>query len=100
LAGNRAGLDGKSQNNLLSRFLENTSFKALYEEKLAKVYQAIYLNGAIAEDVDRYQVLIHEVNKERSLVDSDTYDLAVGKVKSFITQRIEAWNNSQPATGN
>ncbi len=39
--------------------------------------------------IDQYSELIHSANDERNLVEIDTYDQAVEKIKTFISQRME-----------
>ena len=80
---------GGGTNTLLSRFLANSTFKALYEEKLEEVYQKAFVEGAMTAAAGRYSALIHSVNDERNLVDISAYDQAVDKILTFIDQRIE-----------
>jgi spore coat protein CotH len=80
---------GGGQNALLKRFMENETFKALYEQKLREVYEKVYASGAMTEQVETYSELVNSVNEERKLVDITAYDAAVEKVKSFIRQRME-----------
>lgn len=87
-AGRGAGMGG-GQNALLTRFMANETFKALYEEKLQGVYKAVFASNAITEKIDEYSALIHSVNESRSLVDIVAYDSAVESVKTFIRQREE-----------
>ena len=82
------GPGGGSPNLLLKRFLSNPAFKALYEEKVKLVYQKVYAGGAISEQVNRYAALVHQALASRSLVDTASYDSAVEKVRTFITQRV------------
>ncbi len=78
---------GDGQNALLSRFMENATFKALYEEKVREVYEAAFASNSMTEKIEEYSELIHSVNDERSLVDLDAYDQAVEKMLTFISQR-------------
>ena len=86
--GGRGGMGG-GQNALLTRFMENEIFKALYEEKLREVYEKVYVSGVMTETIEQYSALIHSVNDERNLVDITAYDAAVEKLKSFISQRMD-----------
>ncbi len=86
--GGRGGPGGGS-NALLTRFMANATFKALYEEKLVEVYEQAFATGAISDVVEKYATLIHSVNDDRSLVDISAYDQAVEKIKNFISQRKE-----------
>jgi len=78
-------MGGKSK--LLTRFLANPTFRALYEQKLIDIYQKAFVDGALASQVETYAALIHSVNPERGLVDLDRYDAAVAEVMSFIEGR-------------
>lgn len=80
---------GGGENTLITRFMANATFKALYEEKLQEVYKVAFVSGAMTETVERYSTLIHSVNDERDLVDIEAYDQAVEKVLTFITERME-----------
>lgn len=79
----------RGQNALLKRFMENETFKALYEQKLQDVYEKVYASRAMLNVIERYSALIHSVNAERSLVDIIAYDAAVEKLQSFISERME-----------
>ena len=85
---------GGGENALLSRFMENETFKALYEEKLQEVYEAAFASDAMNEKIDEYSALIHSVNNERELVDIEAYDAAVEDIKTFISQRLEYLNST------
>lgn len=80
---------GGGQNVLFERFIANDEFKALYVQKLQVIYQQVFASNAIVEQIDKYQDLIHQVNAERNLVDTETYDQAVQKVLDFVNQRME-----------
>ena len=86
--GGRGGMGG-GQNVLISRFLGNTTFRSLYEEKLRLVYEQVFQSDYLDTLVNQYSDLIHSVNEERSLVDLDAYDQAVADFLSFIAQRKE-----------
>jgi spore coat protein CotH len=74
-------------NLLVTRFMSNASFKAMYEETVKQVYQVAFASGAMAGQVEKYADLVRQANAERDLVGSDNYDRAVNKVLDFITQR-------------
>ena len=86
--GNRGGMGG-GQNALLTRFMANEKFKALYEEKIQEVYEKAFISGAMTEAIDQYSELIRSVNDERNLVEIDAYNQAVEKMKTFISQRMD-----------
>ena len=90
-ADNRGGPGGMGggQNALLMRFMANTTFKALYEEKLQEVYEKAFTSGAMINAIDQYSELIHSANDERNLVEVEAYEQAVEKMKTFIGQRME-----------
>ncbi len=87
--GGRGGGGMGGENSLTSRFLANDTFKALYEEKLALIYQQAFASNAINELVDEYSQLVHEASGERSLVDLDNYETAVDEVLTFIDERYQ-----------
>ena len=60
--GRGGGGPGGGQNTLLTRFMANDTFKALYEEKLQVVYEQAFTSGAMTETAERYSDLIHSVN--------------------------------------
>ncbi len=80
---------GAGSNTLLSRFIANPTFYALYEQKVAGVYQQIYASGAITAQVEQYAALVRAANTARALVDAEAYASAVSSVLDFITQRME-----------
>jgi spore coat protein CotH len=80
---------GGGDNVLMERFLANDTFRALYEQKLAEVYEKIFVSGAIVEDAERYAALIHAVNGELELVETEAYDQAVQNLLDFISGRME-----------
>ncbi|MBI3169037.1 MAG: CotH kinase family protein [Chloroflexi bacterium] len=87
--GGPGGGRGGGQNALLSRFMANEKFKALYEEKLQEVYEAAFASGAMTEKIDEVSALIHAANEDRNLVEIEAYDAAVENMKTFIGQREE-----------
>jgi spore coat protein CotH len=86
--GNRGG-PGGGKNELLTRFMANATFKALYEEKLKAIYQQAFLSGAITEKIEAYASLVQQANQQRNLVTLENYDAAVTSVLNFISQRSE-----------
>jgi spore coat protein CotH len=74
-------------NILVTRFMGNATFKALYEQKVKQVYQTAFASGAIAGQVEKYAALVRQANPQRGLVGSDNYERAVAKVLNFISQR-------------
>jgi spore coat protein CotH len=86
--GRGAGPGGMGgSNTLVARFLGNTKFKALYEQKLKEVYQQAFVSGSIAAKVDQYAGMIRSVNPQRPLVDLQAYDQAVDSLLKFVEQR-------------
>jgi spore coat protein CotH len=83
------GMPGRGQNVLVTRFMANATFKALYEQKVKEIYEKAFASGAMTADVERYSALIHSVNDARGLVDITAYDQAVQKALSFIEQRMK-----------
>jgi spore coat protein CotH len=83
----RGGRMGGGTNQLITRFLANESFKALYEQELKQIYAQAFQSGAIAEQIDAYAALIRQANQARELVDEDAYEAAVTAVLDFISQR-------------
>ena len=81
------GRMGGGSNQLINRFLGNSTYKALYEAKLQQVYQQAFFGGAIEEQIDAYASVILHANQERELVDQASYELAVSEVLDFISQR-------------
>jgi len=77
---------GKS-NILVTRFLANPTFTALYESKLRQVYQQVFVSGAITQQVEQYAALVRQANEQRSLVEAGAYEQSVASVLDFITQR-------------
>jgi spore coat protein CotH len=76
-------------NTLVTRFLANPTFKALYEQKLRLVYQEVFTSDSILQQVDKYTTLIRSANSQRPLVDLQAYNQAVDSLLDFVEQRIE-----------
>lgn len=89
---------GRGSNQLITRFLADPTFKALYEAKLEGVYQQAFLSGAVEEQIQAYTSMVRQANLERALVDQTSYELAVAEVLEFITQR-SAYLASTPLLG-
>lgn len=85
--GGGAGMGG-GQNKLLTRFIANEKFNALYEEKLQEVYDAVFANDTVLTKIDEYSQLVHLVATDRAIVDLEAYDTAVKNTKAFIDQRL------------
>lgn len=81
------GMRQGKTNVLVTRFLANATFKALYEQKLKTIYQQAFVGGEISQTIERYAALIRQANPQRNLVAQENYAAAVTKVQSFITQR-------------
>ncbi|MCW5873045.1 MAG: CotH kinase family protein [Anaerolineales bacterium] len=84
----RGGGIGGGSNTLLTRFIANDTFRALYQQKLQAVYDAVFANDALVEKADEYAALVLAAN-ERGLVDEQTYTAAVESIKTFLQQRKE-----------
>lgn len=80
---------GGGANTLLSRFVASETFYALYEQKVAEIYQQVFASGAITAQVEQYAALVQAANLERDLVDAAAYESAVASVLNFITARME-----------
>ena len=85
-------------NILVTRFLANPTFTALYEEKLQQVYQQAFVSGAISQQVEQYAAVVRQANEQRSLVESDAYEQDVASVLDFIARR-SAWLATTPLLG-
>jgi spore coat protein CotH len=86
--GRGAGPGGMSgSNTLVTRFMDNATFKALYEQKLKEVYQEAFVSGAITAKVEEYANMIRYANLQRPLVDLQAYDQAVDSLLDFVEQR-------------
>jgi spore coat protein CotH len=87
--GQRSFRMGAGANTLLSRFVVSEKFYALYEQKVAEIYQQVYASGAITAQVEQYAALVQAANAGRDLVDAAAYDSAVVSILNFITERME-----------
>lgn len=85
--GRMGGGVGGGRNILVTRFLASEKFMALYEQKLAGVYEAAFASGAMAAKIEEYAALVRAANARRSLVATDSYDQAVAQVLAFVEQR-------------
>jgi spore coat protein CotH len=74
-------------NQLVTRFLADEGFKALYETRLQFVYQQAFLSGAIDQQITAYAGLVTSANQDGSLVDPGAYEQAVASVRDFIARR-------------
>lgn len=82
-------MPGGGKNILIQRFLENTHFKALYEEKLSEAYQKVFVSGSITDQVNAYADLLRDAVASRNLVELEKFNTAIEKDLSFISQRYE-----------
>ncbi len=87
--GGMGGGPGRGENALLTRFLANAKFKALYEQKAKEIYEQVFVSGAMTSNLERYAALVRSVNEQRGLVEIEAYDQAVQKTLTFIEQRME-----------
>lgn len=78
---------GGEQNILVKRFLNSDIFRALYEEKLKKVYEKVFVSGAIDADIEQYASLIQAANVDERYESTTAYNLAVQTVRDFVAQR-------------
>jgi len=85
--GGRGGAMGGEQNVLISRFLDNETFRTLYEEQLAFVYNQVFESNFLQETISQYSSLIDSINEERNFVDIYAYDQDVDNLLEFISQR-------------
>jgi spore coat protein CotH len=85
----RQGMGGRmgGSNLLVTRFLANPAFGALYEQKLEEVYRQAFVGGAIVEQIEQYSTLVRQVCQERGLADVELYDRAVVSVLDFVARR-------------
>jgi spore coat protein CotH len=83
--GGPGGMGGSNQ--LVTRFMENLTFKALYEQKLKLVYQEAFVNEGILQQVEKYTILIRAANPQRPLIDLQAYEQAVDSLLDFVEQR-------------
>jgi spore coat protein CotH len=90
----RGGRMGGGTNQLITRFLADESFKALYEQQLEQIYAQAFQSGAIVEQIDTYAALIRQANQTRELVDADVYEAAMASVLDFIAQRSAYLSNT------
>jgi spore coat protein CotH len=84
--GGGRGMGGRA-NPLLTRFMANPTFKALYEQKLKDIYQKAFLSGAMIRQIEQYTTVVRAANASRNFVDANAYEKAVATVQNFITQR-------------
>jgi len=81
------GGPGGGTNALLERFMTNAAFKALYEDKLVEVYQAVFASGAIDSQIQNYADVVQLALTSRDLVDPAAYETAVASVQDFVSRR-------------
>ncbi|HZU86389.1 MAG TPA: CotH kinase family protein [Anaerolineaceae bacterium] len=74
-------------NVLFTRFMANATFKALYEQKLVEIYQAVYASGAIKAQIEQYAAVVRPAVEARGLASLDAYDAAVANLLDFVSQR-------------
>jgi spore coat protein CotH len=79
--------NGVLQSILISRFLAQPAFRALYEAKLQLVYEQVFSSGAIMAQTEEYIDLVSLSSLERNLVDMSAYEAAANKVRPFLSQR-------------
>jgi spore coat protein CotH len=72
---------------LMKRFFETPEFLQLYKQKLESMYQALFVDGFLADTIGTYADVVTAYNAGHDLVDQATYDAAAAKTLSFVTQR-------------
>jgi len=85
--GRMGGGMGGGRNLLVTRFLASAQCMALYEQKLAEVYEMAFTGGALADKTESYAALVRAANASRGLVNEENYDRAVAEVLAFVEQR-------------
>lgn len=75
------------QNILVTRFLANNQYKALYEQKLTAIYRQAFTGGEILRNIDHLTAVLRQANLQRNLVPQSSYDQAVNNLLSFVSQR-------------
>jgi spore coat protein CotH len=73
---------GKS-NILVTRFLANTDFKALYEQKLDELRSRLYASGAAQQVLDKWVNVLK--TQATGLLDSTTIDTEAAKIAAYFT---------------
>lgn len=81
------GRMGGGSNVLLTRFIANDTFRALYEQALQAVYAVVWGSPGLAEKAQAYAELVLAANAQSALVDEERYQTAVESVLSFLEQR-------------
>lgn len=79
--GGRGGMGGK-QNPLVTRFLANEDFKALYEQKLKDLQASLYDSGLADEILQKWSTLLTE--QAGSLVEAATVTKESQNIETFI----------------
>ncbi|MBI4926465.1 MAG: CotH kinase family protein [Anaerolineae bacterium] len=83
--GGRGGMN--RSNELVTRFLANADFKALYLEKLQAAYETALSSGFAQQLVQQTAQTVGAAVTERGLVDADAYASAVASTLDFLNQR-------------
>ena len=79
--GGRGGMGGK-QNPLVTRFLENDDFKAIYEQKLKDLQASLYDSGLADEILQKWSTLLTE--QAGDLVEAATVTEESQSIETFI----------------
>ena len=83
---NGEGMKGMGENTLATRFIENSSFSELIEEKKSE-YTASFIDSHFASDLlEQYQTLLAE--QASDFIDSETLNSEVSTISEYLTNTL------------
>jgi len=84
----QGGMQGS--NLLKERFFANEKFSQMYQEKYDELLKKIYCDGSLIEEINHIAEVFTEYNKENNILDQNSYDAEVQKIKDYVNQKREA----------
>ena len=84
----QGGIQGKNQLN--ERFFANEKFSQMYQERYDELSKKIYCDGSLLEEIDYIAEVFTGYNKKNNILDQNTYDAEVQKMKDYVNQKRES----------
>lgn len=84
----QGGMQGKNQLN--ERFFANEKFSQMYQERYDELSKKIYCDGSLLEEIDYIAEVFTGYNKKNNILDQNTYDAEVQKMKDYVNQKRES----------
>ena len=84
---------GRSVNTLKNRFMDNTTFSALYQQEYNRLKDIIFNQSWVVDKIEELSQVLINYNKDNEIVKESEYISDVEKIKSFF-EETEITNNA------